>query len=354
MSATRYVILAEGGFAEHDAKTATGVLRYSPATTVAVIDSTRAGTTAGDHIPGLRSRVPVVASVEAALPLEPTTLLIGIAPSGGKLPSGWRDTILRAIRAGLDVESGLHDFLADDAELAAAAASAGVGLRDLRRPPAGLNVPTGENMTVDARTVLTVGSDCALGKMTVCLELDRVARSRGLRSAFVPTGQTGIAIAGWGIAVDEVVSDYVAGAAERLVLEGRRRAGEGALLWIEGQGSLNHPDYSGVSLGLLHGSAPHTIVFVHEPGRVAIDGMPGRPLPPIAELIEDHVRMARHVRPAEVVAVSLKTNALDDEAARREIGRVQEQLGLPADDPVRFGGERLLDAVVAAVGAAVA
>jgi uncharacterized NAD-dependent epimerase/dehydratase family protein len=351
VSETRYLILAEGGFAEHDAKTATGVLRYADAPTVAVVDSTRAGTTVGDHVPGLRSSVPVVASVREGLALGPTTLLIGIAPAGGKLPASWRRQILEAIGSGLDVESGLHDFLSDDPEIAAAASEAGTHLRDLRRPPSGLDVPTGANMTVDARTVLTVGSDCALGKMTVCLELDRAARSRGLRSAFVPTGQTGIAIAGWGIAVDEVVSDYVAGAAERLVVEGRSRAGEGALLWIEGQGSINHPDYSGVSLGLLHGSAPHALVFVHEPTRTTIDGHPDRPMPPIAELIEDHHRIARHVRPAQVVAVSLKTNALDEAAARAAIERVESELELPCDDPVRFGAERLLDAVVGAVGA---
>ena len=351
MSERRYLILAEGGFAEHDAKTATGVLRYSDSQTVAVIDSTRAGTTAGEHILGLRSSVPLVGSVEEGLKLAPTTLLIGIAPAGGKLPADWRTAILTAIRAGLDVESGLHDFLADDPELAAAAAGAGVELRDLRRPPAGLNVPTGANLTVDARTILAVGSDCSLGKMTVTLELDRAARSRGLRSAFVPTGQTGIAIAGWGIAIDEVVSDYVAGAAERLVLEGRRRGGEGALLWVEGQGAINHPDYSGVTLGLLHGSAPHALVFVHEPTRTTIDGRPDRPLPPLAELIELNRRMAGLVRPAEVVAISLKTNTMDEAAARAAIARVESELGLPCDDPVRFGAERLLDAVVGAAGA---
>ncbi|MGZ4431835.1 MAG: DUF1611 domain-containing protein, partial [Gaiellales bacterium] len=305
----RYAILAEGGFAEHDAKTATGMLRYGAEPTVAVIDSSRAGTRVSDHIAGLRSDVPVVAGLEEALRLEPTTLLIGVAPAGGKLPPTWRRTILDAIRAGLDVESGLHDLLADDPELAAAAAARGVEIRDLRRPPAGLDVPTGEGLTVDAFTVLTVGSDCALGKMTVCLELDAEARRRGLASTFVPTGQTGIAIAGWGIAVDEVISDFVAGAAERLVLEGHRRAGPGGVLWVEGQGSINHPSYSGVTLGLLHGSAPHTMLLVHEAGRTHID-MPGGgpPLPPLPHLIEDYQRLAGYVRPAEVAAVALKTN----------------------------------------------
>jgi D-glutamate N-acetyltransferase len=348
MAVTRIAILAEGGFGEHDAKTATGVLRYSPHDVVAVIDSTRAGTRVRDHIAGLDLDVPIVAGIEEALPLEPTILLIGIAPAGGKLPAAWRETIHRAIDAGLGIESGLHDFLGDDPELAAAAEARGVEIRDLRRAPAGLNVPTGENLTVDAHVVATVGSDCSLGKMTVCLELDRAARGRGLPSAFVPTGQTGIAIAGWGIAVDEVVSDYVAGASEQLLLEGRRRAGPGALLWIEGQGSISHPSYSGVTLGLLHGSAPHALILVHEPGRTHLDMPDGPPIPPLPQLIEDYERMARYVRAARVVAVSLKTNRLTPDEAAAAISATEHETGLPADDPVRNGGGKLLDAVLAA------
>jgi uncharacterized NAD-dependent epimerase/dehydratase family protein len=348
VAVTRLAILAEGGFAEHDAKTATGVLRYGRQEVVAVIDSTRAGTRVRDHVPGLDSDVPVVESIDQALALRPHVLLIGIAPAGGRLPDAWRRSILRAIEAGLAVESGLHDFLGDDPELAAAAERSGVEIRDLRRPPSGLDVPTGANLRVDAFVVLTVGSDCALGKMTVCLELDSEARRRGLTSGFVPTGQTGIAIAGWGIAVDEVVSDFVAGATERLVLEGAERCGAGALLWIEGQGSINHPAYSGVTLGLLHGSAPHALVLVHEPGRTHLDMPDGPPIPPLPELIDDYQRMAGYVRPADVVAVSLKTNRLSEQDARSAIAATQRETGLPADDPVRFGSGKLLDAVLAA------
>jgi uncharacterized NAD-dependent epimerase/dehydratase family protein len=345
---TRVAILAEGRFAEHDAKTATGVLRYGTQEVVAVIDSTRAGTQVRDHIPGLDSDVPVVESIDQALALRPDTLLIGVAPAGGKLPADWRATVLRALSAGLDVESGLHDFLSDDPELRGAAATAGAELRDLRRAPHGLDVPTGENLTVDAYTVLTVGSDCALGKMTVSLELHAEARRRGLASEFVPTGPTGIAIAGWGISVDEVVSDFVAGASERLVVEGRQRSSSGAILWVEGQGSISHPAYSGVTLGLLHGSAPHAMVLVHEAGRTHLD-MPGGPeIAPLPQLIEDYERMARYVRPAQVVCVALKTNHLDEAAAREAVEQVEAATGLPADDPVRFGAGRLLDAVVAA------
>jgi uncharacterized NAD-dependent epimerase/dehydratase family protein len=348
MAVTRLAILAEGGFAEHDAKTATGVLRYGSQEVVAVIDSTRAGTRVRDHVPGLDSDVPVVESIDQALALRPDALLIGIAPAGGRLPDEWRRIVLRAIEAGLDVESGLHDFLGDDPELAAAAQRAGVEIRDLRRPPAGLDVPTGANLRVDGHIVLTVGSDCALGKMTVCLELDAEARRRGLASGFVPTGQTGIAIAGWGIAVDEVVSDFVAGATERLVLEGAERAGPGALLWIEGQGSISHPAYSGVTLGLLHGSAANALILVHEPGRTHLDMPDGPPIPPLSQLIDDYQRMARYVRPAKVVAVSLKTNRLSDPEARAAIAAAEQETGLPADDPVRYGSGKLVDCVLAA------
>jgi uncharacterized NAD-dependent epimerase/dehydratase family protein len=350
MAVKRYAILAEGGFAEHDAKTAVGVLRYGPDPTVAVIDSTRAGGRVSDHVPGLDVDVPIVASLDKAAAAGANVLLIGIAPAGGKLPRQWRRMILDAMNHGWDVESGLHDLLGDDPELSAAAATAGVEIRDLRRAPAGLSVPTGANLEVDAHTVLTVGTDCALGKMTVCLELDLEAKRRGLASVFVPTGQTGIAIAGWGIAVDEVVSDFVAGAAERLVLEGRERGGPGPLLWIEGQGSINHPAYSGVTLGLLHGSAPHAAVLVHEPGRDRIDAEISPPIPPLTNLIEVYERIAGYVRPARVVAVALKTNRLDEPAARRAIAAAELETGLPADDPVRFGAGRLLDAVLSGRG----
>jgi uncharacterized NAD-dependent epimerase/dehydratase family protein len=218
-----------------------------------------------------------------------------------------------------------------------------VELRDLRKPPAGLNVPTGANLELPARIVLTVGSDCAIGKKTVALELDLEARRQGLKSVFVPTGQTGIAIAGWGIAVDAVVSDFLAGAAERLVVEGHERGGE--LLFVEGQGSLVHPAYSGVTLGLIHGSVPHAFVLCHKAGAAEIEGYPGHPLPSLAELIELHERISLPLRPARVAGLALNTAHLDEDAARAAIAEAAAETGLPADDPVRFGAAPLLDAV---------
>jgi uncharacterized NAD-dependent epimerase/dehydratase family protein len=281
------------------------------------------------------------------MPLGPTTAAVGVATQGGRFPPEWRELLKDAIRAGLDLESGLHEHISEDPELAALAADHGVELRDLRKPPADLNVPTGENLRVPAKIVLTVGSDCAIGKKTVAVELDLAARRRGLNSVFVPTGQTGIWIAGWGIAIDAVVSDFLAGAAERLVVEGARRGGE--LLWVEGQGSLVHPAYSGVTMGLMHGSAPHAYVLVHKARATRTEGYPDHPLPSLPELIELHERASLPLRRAKVVAVALHTGELDAEEARAEIATIAAETGLPVDDPVRFGADTLLDAVLKGV-----
>ena len=332
----RYLALAEGHSGDdHYGKTTYGMIRYGPDPVVVVLDSTRAG----EEVEG----VPVVASVAEALSYEPTVALVGVAVAGGRLPPAWRGILRDAIAAGLDVEAGMHEFLADDPELAALAREHDVELRDYRRPPADLSVPTGENLTHDASVVLTVGSDCAVGKKTVAVELDREARARGLRSVFVPTGQTGIMIAGWGIAVDAVVSDFLAGAGERLVVEGAKR---GDLLFVEGQGSIIHPQFSGVTLGLYHGSAPHALVLVHRAGDTEIEGVPGHPILPLPELIDLHERLALPARPARVVGVALNTGRLDEEGARAAVAAAEDETGLPADDPVRFGPGRLLDAVL--------
>ena len=340
MSGKKYLVLAEGRSGdEHYGKTMRGIVHYGPHPVVAILDSTRAGES--------YSEIPIVGSVADALPLDPTTAAVGVATQGGRFPPEWRELLKDAIRAGLDLESGLHEHISEDPELTALAADHGVELRDLRKPPPDLSVPTGENLQVPATIVLTVGSDCAIGKKTVALELDLAAKRRGLKSIFVPTGQTGIWIAGWGIAIDAVVSDFLAGAAERLVVEGAARGGD--LLWVEGQGSLVHPAYSGVTMGLMHGATPHAFVLVHKARATHTEGYPDHPLPSLSDLIELHERAALPLRPAKVVAVALHTGALDEEDARAEIGKVAAETGLPVDDPVRFGADTLLDAVLGRV-----
>jgi len=336
----RTVILAEGFSGDpHYGKTMRGVLRYRRDDVVVIVDSRRAGET--------EAGVPIVADVDSALSFGPEVAIVGVATQGGRFPPAWRAILRRSIDAGLSIENGLHEMLGDDLELRLLADVAGVELRDLRRPPPRLDVATGANLEVDAQIVLTVGSDCAIGKMTVSLELDRVARERGHPSVFVPTGQTGIAIAGWGIAVDAVVADFVSGAAEQLVVEGRRRGGE--LLWVEGQGSLVHPCYSGVTLGLYHGAVPHALVLCHRAGATEIEGSPGHPIPPLRELVELYQRMALPRRPSRVVALALNTVGMGDGTARRAIEAASDETGLPAADPVREGADGLLDAVLAAL-----
>ncbi len=340
MTRPRRILILGEGFS-HDAhygKTMRGIIRYGPDPVVAILDSARAGKT--------HEGIPIVGTVNDSLCFDPTVAIVGVATQGGRFPPAWRELLKSCIAKGLDVESGLHEFISDDPELIELASRYGVELRDLRKPPEGLNVPTGANLEIDAKIVLAVGSDCAIGKKTVVIELDREARRRGLQSVFVPTGQTGIAIAGWGIAVDAVVSDFLAGAAEQLVVEGARRGGK--LLLVEGQGSLVHPMYSGVTLGLIHGTAAHAFVLCHRAGSTEIEGCPGHPIPPLPELVELHERIALPRRPAKVACVALNTRDLEsDQAARAAISAVASETGLPTDDPVRFGSGYLLDALLA-------
>jgi D-glutamate N-acetyltransferase len=334
----RLVILAEGEFRFHAAKTALGVIRYGPDPVLAVIDSTRAGANASDLL-GPAFDVPVVATLDEALALGPTALLLGIAPTGGRLPASWRTMILRAIHAGLDVLSGLHTFLSDDPEFAAAARAAGVELLDYRRPPERMETSLGRLHRPGSRVILTVGTDCAIGKMSVALELRAAAREAGLSASFVATGQTGMMIEGWGVAIDRVVADFVQGTCEWMSEEGEAR---GDWVFVEGQGSLDHPAYSSVTLGLIHGFTPHAMVLVHKPGLAEHDFVHlserSFPLHPLAEMIRLHEEIAGLVAPSRVAAIALNTSLLDEDAARREIERTAAATGLPCGDPFRFGG----------------
>jgi uncharacterized NAD-dependent epimerase/dehydratase family protein len=338
----RILILAEGySHDPHYGKTMRGIVRYRRDEVVAILDSKRAGE--------YYERIPIVGTVSEALVYEPDTALVGVAVAGGRLPWQWRAILYDAVEARLSLVSGMHEFLADDAELAPLARERGVEIVDLRRPPDDLSVPTGENLLHPADVVLTVGSDCAVGKKTMALELHLESGRRGLDSVFVPTGQTGIMIAGWGIAVDAVVSDFLAGAAERLVLEGVARGGR--LLWVEGQGALLHPQFSGVTLGLFHGAAPHALVLCHAAGQTEIEGVPGHSIPPLTRLVELYEEVALPVRPAPVAAIALNTSLLGEEDARAAVAAAEDETGLVADDPVRFGAGRLVDAVLAGLPA---
>jgi uncharacterized NAD-dependent epimerase/dehydratase family protein len=343
----RLALLAEGRFTPFDAKTAVGILRYRPEQVAVVIDSTRAGRTAAECA-GVGGTIPVVADVAAAAALGADSLAIGVAPQGGGLPDAWRATVLDAIGRGWDVISGLHAFLADDPELAAAAARCHGRLLDVRRPPVLCTVAAARAAELEARVVLTVGSECNVGKMTAALELARELVKRGVRAEFVATGQTGIMIADRGVAVDAVVSDFAAGAIEDLVLEAGREAD---VVIVEGQGGLHHPGYSGVTLALLAGACPRALVLCHAAGRDRIrtaDGSPRSiPIPPLSELVRAYETAAAWVHPARVIGVALNTLDLDERQARAACDAAARELGLPATDPVRFGAAPLADAVLA-------
>lgn len=337
----RYAVLTEGKLDSIYAKTAHGVLRYRPGEVAVVVDSAFAGRTVREVLPSVDSSAPVVGSLREALPYAPNALLVGVATDGGHLPNAMRPAVLDAVAAGLDVVSGLHERLQDDVEIAAAAAQSGSVLFDVRVPPREVPLFQGRSRRPDQRVVLAVGSDCAVGKMTVMLEIERFALAAGARVAFAATGQTGIMIAGSGIAVDGVVSDFLTGAAEMLVDEALER---GDVALVEGQGSVLHPAYAPVTVGLLYGCAPDALVLCHRPGSTTIAGF-ATSIPPLRELVRVHEDFLAYVKPARVLAIALDTSALDPNAADRAIFAAEAETGLPADDPVRNGGEKLWRAI---------
>ena len=347
MNATRYLIIADGDFAPMTSKTANSVIRYLPERVVAVLDRKQAGRTA-EQVLGFGGAIPVVASMREGLALKPDTVLIGIAPSGGRLPAEWHGWLAEALDAGCDIVSGLHTFLGDDPVLAEKARRNGRTISDLRKPPADLPVASGLAKEVEALVVLAVGTDCNVGKMTAQLQLAASLNAAGLRTRFVATGQTGIMIEGWGIAVDAVVADFIAGAAERLTLEGSKGAD---IVLVEGQGSINHPGYSGVTLGLLHGSCPDALILCHQASRRYIGDYRQAAwleLPPLTEYIRLYEMIGSAVHPTKVIGICLNTYDMSEEDARKACETAAAETGLPATDPVRFDPAPLVQAIAAA------
>jgi uncharacterized NAD-dependent epimerase/dehydratase family protein len=334
--ARRYAILAEGHFSNRHAKTAHGLIRYGKDEVAAVIDSTLAGRSVRDVMPELGRGAPIVGSLEEALELSPTSILVGLAPAGGRLPAEWMEALKQAAEAGLEIVSGLHQRLG--------AQFPGKRVWDVREPPKDIPLFSGAGFEVEPKVALTVGTDTAIGKMTATLEIERTASEAGIGAEFVATGQTGIIIAGWGICVDAVVSDFVAGASEQLVLEAARR--EPDLILVEGQGSLGHPAYSGVTLGLLHGSCPDCLILCTAASDEEV--FAGVPPPTPAHAARLYEEVADLVKPAPVVAVSVNTRGLDDAGAEEFVARVADETGLPATDPFRTSAAPILEAILQA------
>ena len=334
----RIAILAHEKFPDR-AKTAVGVLRYGDQDIVAVLDRDAAGTTVGDHLPELEAAdVPIVEAVDDVPAFD--ALYIGIAPIGGGFEESWRQDVRGAIERGADVVSGLHYFLNDDDELAALADECGVELRDVRDPPDDLTVASGTARELDCEIVLTVGTDCSTGKMTTTLELLEAARAAGLDAGLVPTGQTGIMIDGGGIPIDRTISDFTAGAVERLIEE---RADDHDVLFVEGQGSIVHPAYSAVTCGILHGAQPDHLVLCHEAGREAIHGYESFPITEPGAITDLYLELAEPVAPASLLGGALNTRGLEPDEAAESIESYGAAIGAPAVDPVRDGADRLVE-----------
>ncbi len=336
-------MLAHEGFPDR-AKTAVGVLRYADYDVVAVLDREIAeadpDARVADYLDGVQD-APIVGRTDEAPEFD--ALVIGIAPIGGGLDESWRPDIEAALDRGADVISGLHYFLSEDADLARRAEANGCDLWDVRNPPSDLTVAEGVARELDARIVLTVGTDCSTGKMTTTRELYEAAREQGIDAAFIPTGQTGIMIENWGIPIDRTVSDFTAGAVERMCVE---RAAEADVLFVEGQGSIIHPAYSAVTCGILHGAQPDALVMCHEAGREAIHGYEEYPIPDPAHVAGLYEQLAEPVAPTEVVGGALNTRSLGDGEARRAIQAYAETIDAPAVDPVRGDAGDLLESIL--------
>lgn len=341
-----WLVLTDGYLAAREAKTAHGVIRYSREKIAAVVDPQHAGRSLAEVMPQLRRDAPIVSTIAEGLAYGPTSLLLGVATPGGWLPDHWRAWINESLEAGLEIVNGLHRFLGHDRELVRLARSSGGTLWDVREPPAKIPLFSGRSIEIPKRIVLTVGSDCAVGKMTVALELARAGHERGFSTEFVATGQTGIMIARRGIAVDRVIADFISGAAESLVCETHPSSD---VLLVEGQGSLWHPAYAGVTLGLLHGSAPHVMVLCHQAGRSAIEEPPYTSLPPLPEIIARYEDMAATVRPARVACIALNCTGLSAAEAVSAIAETEQETGLVTGDVFAGDSPRLWAALESAL-----
>jgi uncharacterized NAD-dependent epimerase/dehydratase family protein len=337
----KIVCLTEGHSEPHAGKTAANVIRYRRDEVVAMLDSTQVGKNSRDLLAVTNGEpVQVIANLDEAP--SANTLLLGIAPPGGKIPQSWRKIILQAIAKKMDVLSGLHDFLNNDPEFKAAADKAGVKLIDVRQNSE-KTIARRQGLRPDCLRVHTVGHDCSIGKMVVSVELTNGLKKKGWDAKFIATGQTGIMIEGDGLPVDCIVADFVAGAAEKMILANQHHQ----IVVVEGQGSLVHPSYSGVTLSLLHGCAPQALILCYEIGRDTVTGVESVKIPPLAEIKKMFELMANIHQPCKVIGIAINSRRVDAAAAAAERERVKAEFGLPAGDVLRDGPDELVDAVIA-------
>lgn len=330
----RMVIVTDGHSDPHTAKTAVCLIRYRPEEVAAVLDRQSAGKTCHEVF-GVGGAIPVVRALSEAP--EANTLVIGIAPPGGKVPLPWRPVLLEAMARKMTVVSGLHEFLRDDPEFQQAADRHGARLVDLRDNRE-RDVAHRRGIREGCLRLHTIANDCSCGKMVASVEIARGLNVAGVDAAFVATGQTGMLLAGGGCPVDRVIADFVSGAAEKLVLAHQHHEA----MVVEGQGSLFHPRYSCVTLGLLHGIMPDGLFLCYEMGRKTIHGMKEVPLAPLERVREFYELAANIMHPCRVIGVAVNGLRYSDAEVEAECERISGQLGIPACDVVRNGPEKLV------------
>jgi len=332
----RLLILAHDYFAIQGGKTARGVYFYSPHEIVGILDRSNAGKNARDIFPKGRD-VPIYAHI-SQVPEDYDALIIGVAPIGGKLPSDWKDEIKIALKNGKMVISGLHDFLSEDPELSRIAEESGAKIWDVRKPPKELKVADGSGR--GAPTILVAGTDCSVGKMITTVELYREALKRGRKAAFVATGQTGMMIgADAGYVIDRIPGDFMAGAMESLV----KQFMDYEMVFVEGQADLTHPAYSGVTLAILHGSYAKKIVLAHDPTRKDHHDYEGFPIQSLERSIELYESLAESVSGGKVIGIAIDGEKMSDEEIIKFKEKVESELGLPAEDVLRFGAGKFFE-----------
>lgn len=339
MMKRKIVILAEAKLGMKTSKTANGIIRYSDDEVVGLIDSANAGKEL-ESIIGIGKGIPILKDIEESLKFNPDTLVIGIAPRGGGLPGEFRDTVIKAIKNGLDVISGLHFFLNNDPELKNLADKYDVNLIDLRQVPDNISVAKGIWKNIKAKVLLTVASDCNIGKKTTLLEVYNEFKKEYPKTAFIGTGQTSIYLFNKGIAVDQVISDYVAGAIEAEI---EKYADKNDYIFVEGQGALTHQGYSGVTMGLMHGSMPDAMLMVHGLQREYDDYE--NKIPDLKKLIKFHEECINFFKPSKVIAIGINSFGLTEEETIKKMKEIEDYTGLPADDVIRFGPQKLCAAV---------
>lgn len=279
-------------------------------------------------------------SIEEAVTAGAKTLVVGVANRGGRISESWNAAFVQALEAGMDIASGLHNLLTDNQALVAVAKKHGGSLFDVRIPQQDFPIASGVKRT--GKRCLAVGTDCSVGKMYTGIAMEKTMRERGMLATFRATGQTGILITGSGIPLDAVVADFMAGSVEWLTPDNDPEHWD----LIEGQGSLFHASYSGVTLALIHGGAPDALILCHEPTRTHMRGLPDYALPSLELLRDTAMPLARFVNPVcETVGISVNTSELDDKDARAYLTELEDRMQLPATDPFRYGADRLVDAL---------